>query len=307
MLARISLLAINQRRYRRTAFGFTSTLAVLGSASVVRCRCQDHGLYKANEAESLFIPTLEASLRAVRLLRTAFLMAMDYEVAKVTPYIFPTNLGLEDLEHKRLESEVEKMEKVLEDAQMEYAGKNKKEEENLSLEERRKMKAEQKKRMQEAANRLADAEEQLASMEGESEKSKLHRKAAQRLMQLCRENGGLYIKVGQHLANLDYLIPEEYIEVLSSLFDAAPQSNYNDVCRVIEEELNEKIEDLFDNFDPEPIASASLAQGKVFEMYKRQLNRITAKLDNIILKLICLDLMPKFMSHMIRRQAGSWQ
>ena len=33
-------------------------------------------------------------------------------------------------------------------------------------------------------------------------------------------DGGVYIKVGQHLATLDYLVPTEYIESLSSLFDS---------------------------------------------------------------------------------------
>ena len=80
------------------------------------------------------------------------------------------------------------------------------------------------------------------------------------MLELCRKNGGVYIKVGQHLANLDYLIPEEYIEVLSSLFDEAPQSEISDVIGVIEEELKGKVDLLFDRFDPTPIASASLAQ-----------------------------------------------
>ena len=47
---------------------------------------------------------------------------------------------------------------------------------------------------------------------------------------------------------------------MSTLYDDTPQSSYDDVCRVIEEDLNGRIEDLFDRFDPKPIASASLAQ-----------------------------------------------
>ncbi|OEU20369.1 ABC1-domain-containing protein, partial [Fragilariopsis cylindrus CCMP1102] len=85
-------------------------------------------------------------------------------------------------------------------------------------------------------------------------------RSAERLLELCRNNGGVYIKVGQHLANLDYIMPREYIEVLSSLFNDAPQSDINDVHIVIEEDLGCKVEELFDDFDPTPIASASLAQ-----------------------------------------------
>jgi aarF domain-containing kinase len=187
---------------------------------------------------------------------------MDYEVAKVKPYIFifAEDVGKEEMEHKRLESEMELRERDLEEAQVEYAKDTSGKAAKLAPEERTILKLQQKQRMQEAASRLAEAEEQCTSMEGESAKSKLHRRAAHRLLQLCRENGGVYIKVGQHLANLDYLIPQEYIEVLSSLFDEAPQSDYKDVCRVIEEELGGKVNELFDKFDPVPIASASLAQ-----------------------------------------------
>jgi aarF domain-containing kinase len=130
----------------------------------------------------------------------------------------------------------------------------------LTAEQQKQLKVEQKRRMVEAATKLAEAEEQLTSMEGLSSKSHLHRRSAERLLHLCRENGGVYIKVGQHLANLDYLIPQEYIDVLSSLFNDAPTSKYEDVCKVIEEDLGQPVESLFERFEEVPIASASLAQ-----------------------------------------------
>jgi aarF domain-containing kinase len=64
----------------------------------------------------------------------------------------------------------------------------------------------------------------------------------------------------QHLANLDYLIPYEYIDTLQELFDNAPVSSYESVRQVILEELGRAPEELFDDFSVEPIASASLAQ-----------------------------------------------
>jgi aarF domain-containing kinase len=62
------------------------------------------------------------------------------------------------------------------------------------------------------------------------------------------------------LANLDYLIPYEYIDTLQELFDNAPVSSYESVRQVILEEFGRAPEELFDNFSVEPIASASLAQ-----------------------------------------------
>ena len=107
----------------------------------------------------------------------------------------------------------------------------------------------------EAANALSEVEEV-----GSSQKSLVHLKAAKRLLQLCRINGGVYIKVGQHLANLDYILPEEYIQTLSELYNQAPQTPYKDVREVIYQELGQYPEDLFDEFDPNCFASASLAQ-----------------------------------------------
>lgn len=203
-----------------------------------------------NQTPHILIPTLEAGIRALRLVWTAGLITMDYEIAKYT--------AGEESHLNSLQNELERREQVLEEAQMLYATEG--QFSDLSPPERRARKEEQKRHMQEAAIKLAEVEEELQSAEGESAKSKLHRKAANRLLDLCRQNGGVYIKVGQHLANLDYLIPEEYIQVLSSLFDEAPSSSYEDVCRVIEEELHERVDDLFDRFSKTPIASASLAQ-----------------------------------------------
>ena len=93
-------------------------------------------------------------------------------------------------------------------------------------------------------------------------KSQVHARSAQRLLQLCQTNRGVYIKIGQHLANLDYIVPSEYITTLSALYHQNPISSYeSDVCTVFQEEFDGQLPtDLFHTFDPVPIASASLAQ-----------------------------------------------
>ena len=30
---------------------------------------------------------------------------------------------------------------------------------------------------------------------------------------MCSVNGGLFIKIGQHIGSLDYLLPKEYVKV----------------------------------------------------------------------------------------------
>lgn len=87
-----------------------------------------------------------------------------------------------------------------------------------------------------------------------------HARNAARLCALCVDNGGLYVKLGQHIAQLDYLVPSQYTRTLGVLFEHNRSSSIADVRRVLEEELGASPEQLFASFEPEPIASASLAQ-----------------------------------------------
>ncbi|OQR71993.1 putative aarF domain-containing protein kinase 1-like [Tropilaelaps mercedesae] len=87
-----------------------------------------------------------------------------------------------------------------------------------------------------------------------------HQRSAERLLKLCCANGGTYIKVGQHIAALENLLPEEYINTLKVLHANAPQSTLASVKRVIKEELGKNVEDIFEVFDENPIGCASLAQ-----------------------------------------------
>jgi predicted unusual protein kinase regulating ubiquinone biosynthesis (AarF/ABC1/UbiB family) len=76
---------------------------------------------------------------------------------------------------------------------------------------------------------------------------------------------GAAMKLGQVMSFLDVgLVPEEFREdfqaKLAELRDAAPKVAYRDMKKVIEGEYGEKIEDVFESFDPVPIAAASIGQ-----------------------------------------------
>nr|XP_039325243.1 aarF domain-containing protein kinase 1 isoform X4 [Saimiri boliviensis boliviensis] len=91
-------------------------------------------------------------------------------------------------------------------------------------------------------------------------RSKVHLRSARRLCELCCANRGTFIKVGQHLGALDYLLPEEYTSTLKVLHSQAPQSSMQEVRQVIREDLGKEIHDLFQSFDETPLGTASLAQ-----------------------------------------------
>lgn len=72
-------------------------------------------------------------------------------------------------------------------------------------------------------------------------KSKAHHEAAEILLDLCCANKGVYIKVGQHLATLDYLVPPEYIKVMKVLHSNAPKSSLSSVYKVLRQDLKAEV------------------------------------------------------------------
>ncbi|XP_044292910.1 aarF domain-containing protein kinase 1 isoform X2 [Varanus komodoensis] len=91
-------------------------------------------------------------------------------------------------------------------------------------------------------------------------KSQVHLRSAERLRDLCCANRGTFIKVGQHLGALDYLLPEEYTHTLKVLHSQAPQSSRQEIEQVIREDLGKGINELFVSFEDAPLGAASLAQ-----------------------------------------------
>lgn len=80
------------------------------------------------------------------------------------------------------------------------------------------------------------------------------------LRRLSTRLGGLIIKASQFLSARADLLPEEFIQELSSLQDAVPPAPYTAILRQVENDLGAKLTTVFNHFSPEPIASASLGQ-----------------------------------------------
>ena len=72
--------------------------------------------------------------------------------------------------------------------------------------------------------------------------------------------GPTYVKLGQVLASRPDLLPLPYIPALSRLHDAVKPFSYAEVEEIVTDELNVRISKAFLDFEPVPLAAASLGQ-----------------------------------------------
>jgi ubiquinone biosynthesis protein len=103
-------------------------------------------------------------------------------------------------------------------------------------------------------NRKATAE--AAALRDSSQ----HRKSAERFFKLATGIRGLMIKSGQVMGARADLFPDEYVEVLSRLHDDVPPRSFAEIRTVVDAELGQPLEEVFQDFEKIPVASASLAQ-----------------------------------------------
>ncbi len=87
-----------------------------------------------------------------------------------------------------------------------------------------------------------------------------HRRRAARLVTSIAELGPTFVKLAQVFAARADLIPEPYLGALGALHDRVPPVPYEAVEATIIEAYGEPVETLFERFDREPIAAASLGQ-----------------------------------------------
>jgi predicted unusual protein kinase regulating ubiquinone biosynthesis (AarF/ABC1/UbiB family) len=90
--------------------------------------------------------------------------------------------------------------------------------------------------------------------------SKLHRRNAALIREKALEMKGVMIKVGQFLSSRKDFLPDEYIDELAELQDQVPPHDFEEIRQRIIDELGLAPEDIFSEFDKEPIAAASLGQ-----------------------------------------------
>ncbi|MDX2320687.1 MAG: ubiquinone biosynthesis regulatory protein kinase UbiB [Moritella sp.] len=83
---------------------------------------------------------------------------------------------------------------------------------------------------------------------------------AERIKLALQQLGPVFIKFGQMLSTRRDLLPQAFAEQLAMLQDQVPPFDSQLAMQQIELALGQPIDDVFDDFDPVPLASASIAQ-----------------------------------------------
>ena len=110
-------------------------------------------------------------------------------------------------------------------------------------------------------NGLCITYEYKVNFREDSDVNLIHEKVADRILHTCQQNGGLYIKFGQSVASMNHILPAAYNDRLKSLFQEAPTIPSSEVIKLFAEEFQgQRPEEVYDEFDYTPIASASIAQ-----------------------------------------------
>ena len=98
---------------------------------------------------------------------------------------------------------------------------------------------------------------------------------------LALDLGGVWIKLGQFLSSRVDIIPQEVIVELQGLQDAVPPVPPHVIVPLIEQQLGKPIRELFEEFDPVPIAAASFGQAHMASMVTEHRERLTGNVSSV--------------------------
>ncbi|ORX86029.1 ubiquinone biosynthesis protein [Basidiobolus meristosporus CBS 931.73] len=91
-------------------------------------------------------------------------------------------------------------------------------------------------------------------------KSQVHKRSAEKILEVLKKNAGIYIKLGQHISAMSYILPDEWTETMAPLQDRCPVTSMEDIDELFKIDTGHSIDELFSEFNPIPIGVASLAQ-----------------------------------------------
>jgi len=80
------------------------------------------------------------------------------------------------------------------------------------------------------------------------------------LRQTFEELGATYIKLGQFIASSPTFFPKEYVEEFQFCLDQTKSLPFSVMKKILLEEFDRPLNEIYQEIDPEPLASASIAQ-----------------------------------------------
>lgn len=86
------------------------------------------------------------------------------------------------------------------------------------------------------------------------------RSRGERIRSALQELGPIFVKFGQSLSTRRDLLPDDIADELALLQDRVPPFPLDDVYNIIEAEYRQPAQNIFQTFDPTPLAAASIAQ-----------------------------------------------
>ncbi|KAF2864223.1 ABC1-domain-containing protein [Piedraia hortae CBS 480.64] len=96
--------------------------------------------------------------------------------------------------------------------------------------------------------------------EYQSRVSACHQRCAERTLHAMEKNGSIFIKLGQHLSSLNYLLPSEWCDTFIPLQDKCPVSKLEAIEDMVKHDTGHELDEYFSEFGKAPIGAASLAQ-----------------------------------------------
>lgn len=99
-------------------------------------------------------------------------------------------------------------------------------------------------------------------------KRQCDQRCAERVLIGLQKLGGIYVKLGQHVSAMTYILPIEWTSTLAALQDRCDPTSVEDIKKLFISDFGLPIEQVFDEFDWKPLGVASLAQ-----VHKARLNK----------------------------------
>lgn len=94
----------------------------------------------------------------------------------------------------------------------------------------------------------------------EEAKRACHKRCAERVLVAIQRLGGVYVKLGQHISVMQYLLPNEWCDTMRVLQDRCDATSPEDIRALFLSDYGVPVEDLFEEFEWTPLGVASLAQ-----------------------------------------------